>query len=199
MIVLTACSNEHKPYLWQLRHMLKRMGVEHRVYVDEQRRGKPYCMNMLLNDLHKGEVIGFMDADDMPAEGWVTIEEKVRYEKNKIYYGDWQAVENARYYRMQKWDWDSYKRSNYIPFSGVVMRSDNLVEYPDIWHGNDWLFWWRLILNGHQPEYTGRLHAYRRTTTGYKRNNIPVYRKLKRLYYEKKIKKAIRNTIRSKA
>ena len=182
MKVLTAFDHRHIKYLHTC---INSTGCTHLIRFDEG-KGKAYAMNDLLKQVHDNDWVAVLDADDIALPAM--------FDKTDadVIYGDYIELETGKKVISKPFDFDGFKEQNFIPYSGTLIRGKFAkTQYPDIWHGNDWLWWWRMIHAGAKFEYLPGARSIRRIRTSYKRCRIPVYRKWKRLQNDKKVKKQI--------
>ncbi len=158
-------------------------------------KGQAWAMRKLLERVKDDDIVGILDADDM-ATPQMANNVKLLGEYDLVY-GDVMNLDekgHGKLYEAQPMDLEVFKKRNIIPVSGVVAKGWLLKseEYPDLFHGKDWLWWWRLLKYSEKFHYEPGVVAVRRTWTSYKRCDIPVYRKLRRLYYNEQVKRLIR-------
>lgn len=191
--ILTAYHKPHEKYLDGCIESVKKSFngcAVHDVQYDWG-RGKAWAMNTMFSRVKEDDIVGFLDADDFarPEMMW-NLPEMIL---SDVVYGDVMNCDknhSHEVFKSQEFDKDAFKERNFIPYSGTLVNGWLLkkVSYPDLYHGNDWNFWWSLTQYTDKFHYTGCTVAKRRTWTSYKRCNIPVYRKIKRLYYQWRVK-----------
>lgn len=191
--ILTACGIKHIDYLKTCLRSTESMDCEHIYEVADE--SKAAIMNRLLKRVKDTDIVGVLDADDMAVRDWLNAANNLN--KYDLIYGD--VINNDKNGAVnrvngKRFNAEQFKTVNLIPYSGVLLRGwlAKSEPYPDISHGNDWLWWHRLLKHSDKFIYVPRICAVRRTWTSHKRCDIPVYRKVKRLYLEHKVKQLIK-------
>ena len=171
-----------------------KLDVRHEIQFDWG-KGQAWAIRRLLSRVNDDDIVCILDADDMAkSKMFKNIELLKDYD---LVYGDVINMDkngNGNVYEAQPMDLEVFKKKNIIPVSGVVAKGWLLKseEYPDLFHGKDWLFFHRLLKHSDKFHYEPGVVAIRRTWTSYKRCDIPVYRKFRRLYYNEQVKRLIR-------
>ena len=190
--ILTACGNYHKPYLKSCSDSLKNIRFDHRHFVAVGDYPKHVHMDELSKHVSDNDIVIVLDADDLIIND---IDESLRaMNGNDLVYRDVinENEDGSREtYVSQPFDMEDFRRINFIPYSGTMIKGWLFKKevYPDLFHGNDWNFWWKLLQHTDKFKYVSGAIVKRRAWTSYKRCDIPVYRKLRRLYYQYQVKK----------
>lgn len=197
--VITAYNGPHEKFLDDCKNSVDwysviRPDLVHEIQFDWG-KGQAWAIRKLLSRVNDYDIVCIMDADDMATTKMFSNIQLL--DKYDLVYGDVINVDqqgNRTYYKAQPLDLKIFKKNNIIPVSGVVAKGWLLKreEYPDLFHGKDHLFWWKLLKHSDKFHYEPGVVAIRRTWTSYKRCDIPVYRKLRRLYYEFKLHQLIK-------
>jgi len=191
--VLTACGNRHKEFIDSCLSSTNNMDCVHILSIDEFDEGKGVVMNRMLSGVKDDDIVALLDADDTACEGWL---DNVKYLKDyDLVYGNTlnYSPTTRELYRSRDFDKELFLKYNFIPYSGVIMKGwlAKQAPYPNIVHGADY-YWWHLLLQySDKFKYVDKIFCTRRTHTSYRSCNIPVYRKLRRLYREYKLHKMI--------
>lgn len=191
--VLTACTEKHLPYLDECKQSVARSRVAHTHIVSVGNESKATHMNRMLKSVSNDDIVAVMDADDKARPDW--LENASFLGGFDLVYGD--VVNNTHDSHetifSMPFDKGVFKRKNFIPYSGVILKGwlAKSEPYPEIVHGNDWLWWWRLLQHSDRFLYVPQVFCIRKTWTSHKRCNIPVYRKIRRLYRDYKVKQKI--------
>lgn len=192
--VLTAYNDRHAKYIEGCRQSVKAVFDDcvHHVQYDNN-KGKAWAMNQMLTCVEDDDVVIVLDADDT-LFGDVALAVASMREHDVIYGNVFEQrglMVSLR--ESREFDYSLFKKKNFIPYSGTLVSGwiARRVKYPDIYHGNDWLWWHRIYQISDRFKYSGLIHCTRSIGTSYKDCKIPVYRKLKRLYYERQVKKLI--------
>jgi len=197
--ILTACSIEHKKYLKSCLRSTHNQNCIHYYEIDKRREGKGVLMNRLLESVNDNDIVGVLDADDMAAPNWI---ERIGLMKTfDLVYGDTmniKANDDGQRYVSRDFDKELFRKINFIPYSGTLIKGwlAKSVEYPNLVHAADWLYWHRLLQHSDSFHYAPGIVSIRRTWTSHRKCNIPVYRKIRRLYRDYKVKQLI-NEIRT--
>ena len=189
--ILTACGIKHERYLESCINSVKDMDCEHIYEVADDT--KAVIMNRLLKRVNNDDIVGVLDADDIAVYNWLNVD----FRNYDLVYGNvLNKNENGTMILREGgvFDKELFKTTNLIPYSGTLLKGwlAKSEPYPDIPHGNDWLWWHRLLKHSDKFLYVPRICAIRRTWTSHKRCDIPVYRKVRRLYREYKVKEMIK-------
>jgi len=192
--ILTVYNDAHEKYLDTCISSVQNVfgtEAEHLIQYDWG-KGQAWAVNQLLYGILDCDIIGFLDADDMACSA---MKENVKHiGEYYVVYGDVRNYFNENSYSTyisQPMDFELFKKRNIIPVSGTLVFGEiaKLGVYANIFHGKDWHFWWSLVPHTKRFLYVPGVVAERRTWTSYKKCDIPVYRKLRRLYYNNKVKK----------
>ena len=196
--VITPYNKPHEKYFTSCEASVIQTSYKLDVFHDIQfdwGKGQAWAIRKLLSRVNDNDIVCILDADDMAkSKMFKNIELLKDYD---LVYGDVINMDkngNGNVYEAQPMDLEVFKKKNIIPVSGVVAKGWLLKseEYPDLFHGKDWLFFHRLLKHSDKFHYEPGVVAIRRTWTSYKRCDIPVYRKLRRLYYNEQVKRLIR-------
>ena len=196
--VITPYNKPHEKYLTSCEASVIQASYKLDVFHDIQYdwgKGQAWAIRRLLSRVNDDDIVCILDADDMAkSKMFKNIELLKVYD---LVYGDVINMDkngNGNVYEAQPMDLEVFKKKNIIPVSGVVAKGWLLKseEYPDLFHGKDWLFFHRLLKHSDKFHYEPGVVAIRRTWTSYKRCDIPVYRKFRRLYYNEQVKRLIR-------
>jgi hypothetical protein len=190
MKVITAYNKQHEQYLESCQRSVR---CKHDIQFDWG-HGKAWAMNRLLERVDVNGTIVVLDADD--TLNWNIIERNIALlDKYDVVYGDVVnfSMDGKEIYHSMPFCPKTFKKKNFIPFSGTVINGwlAKFEPYPDIFHGNDWLWWHLLLQHSSRFHYEPGIVANRRTWTSYKRCNLPVLRKIKRKYYDFKVRQKI--------
>lgn len=190
--VLTACGIKHEQYLDSCRDSVKMLGkgVEHIVKFGDS--PKHVLMNQALKEVNDEDIVIFLDADDYLNWG---VEDSVEaLEKYDLVYRD---VENRdqhgeiKTYVSQPFDYDTFKKKNFIPFSGVMAKGWLVTkeDYPDNFPTEDWTYWHKLYKHSQRFGYVEGAFVTRRTWTSHVLRGIPIYSKIRRILRNRKARK----------
>jgi len=194
IIIITPYNDAHSIYLTDCINSVRQNfneDVVHDIQYDEG-RGQAWAINKLLSRVNDKDIVGLLDADDMATPNMSLNVKFLDY--YDVVYGDCMNMtseDGGIIQRSQPMNFELFKKKNIIPASGTLIRGRIAKKgvYPDIFHGKDWHFWWSLTPYTKEFLYVEGITSQRRTWTSYKRCDIPVYRKLKRLYYDHQVKK----------
>jgi len=193
--VLTACGLKHEKYLDSCKESVAANSVphEHLVAIGDSMKGT--MMNRLLKEVDDNDIVCLLDADDLADPNWL---DNAKYlDHYDLIYGDtWNINKDGsgERYVSKEFNWEEFQHKNFIPYSGVMLVGwlAKEVPYPNLVHAADWYYWHQLLQHSVHFGYIDKVFTTRRMWTGYRRSNIPVYRKLRRLYREYKVKKLIK-------
>ena len=201
--VITICSPAHEKFLKQLVAQVQlcsamtAFDVSHKVLHDENWQGQSMFRNQLIQNSNS-DLIAFMDADDLPETNWLTkMVPEMFFHGYDVVYCDYRMEYkdgSKKNIYTQPFDEARFRKVNFIPFSGSIIRTKiaQQCEFPDQPHGNDWLFWWCVYKCTKRFGYVSGLYVTRREWSSYKRSNVPVYRKLRRLWRDWKVRNQIK-------
>lgn len=190
--ILTACSAEHEQYLQSCKDSVASLKWQHEHLVSIGDSPKHVHMNRLLKEVNNDDIVLMLDADDLIIGD---INESLRAIKHSdlVYRDVLNENEDGSLetYHSQPFDMEVFRHINFIPYSGTMLKGwlAKKADYPDLFHGNDWNYWWALLQYSDKFYHLKGTFVKRRAWTSYKRCDIPVYRKLRRLYYQRQVKK----------
>jgi glycosyltransferase involved in cell wall biosynthesis len=161
----------------------------HRISVvyDHPKKGQAYRLNQLIYHA-KTDWICFQDADD------ISFGNRIEIVKPAMPYSDL-IYTDTQLFKSQPFDLKKFKRKHFIPFPTILVRTKiaKKIPFPNIGKGNDYV-WLRRVYK----EYSRFIYIpvitvwYNPSSSNYSNyGNIPVIRKLKRLWFYHKLEKLI--------
>ena len=195
--IITACCEDHKRFLPELSKKIKiscgNAGVDYDHLIDTGRGFPSEARNRLLEQVNDDDYVAFLDADDYPLWNWAEM--ICRHLKVfNVVYGDYIIKETKKIYYSQEFDYDEFLKNNFIPLSTVAMEGNiaKQVRFRPIYYGEDWVFLHEVYKVTQDFFYIPLACIVRRVDTSINKSNIPVYRKLRRLYRKYKVKQIIK-------
>jgi len=188
--VLIRCYN-HERYLYDC---VRRLRNQKYVILDDYPpSGKRERLNIAIQNIDT-EWIAFNDADDMSMEYRFELESFLR--DTDLIYTDYYTMSKKAfgYCKSRHFDKELLKKENYIPFSTIVVKTEIAKRVPfevDVnGNGEDWIW-----LND-VAKITDRFYYIPKPTMIYRNfnlpyGNIPIYGKIKRILYKRKVRKVI--------
>jgi len=186
------CHKHFLPYLSEkIRKSCARAGIMYNHLIDEDKGFPSMARNRLLENINNDDYVAFIDADDYPCDAWA--ETISQFFDHDVIYGDYCSYENGDIYRSQRFDYEKFKKVNFIGFSTVAMKGSiaRQVRFQPIYYAEDWVFMHEVYKVTQDFYYIPFMITVRRIDTSINRGVIPVYRKLKRLYRIHKVKQII--------
>lgn len=196
--IITVSSPDHIKFIDSCKYKVKNaadyanIDYEHLIKIDYLKEGQSVFRNILLKQINDNDIICFMDADDYPSH---FLFKNIKYlQTYDIIYGNYKFIESQEIIKSNIFNKELFLKKNFIPFSGSLVRGNVAKQaiFNNIKHGNDWHYWHQLVVKGFKFKYINEIFSHRRELTSYKRSNIPVYRKLRRLYRNYKVKQMIK-------
>lgn len=190
--ILTCCGIKHEKYLDSCKDSVKQIPHPHEHLVATGDETKAVLMNRLLKQVNDDDIVIVLDADDVfignPSKSIRKLDTRDLVYRDVV---NMDEDGSEVYVKSRPFDKELFKKKNFIPYSGVAMKGwlAKSEPYPDLVHGNDWNFWWSLRQHSTDWTYVQGTFVRRRTWTSHKRCDIPVYRKLRRLWREYLVKK----------
>jgi len=164
-------------------------------YFDELYMGPWFCRTKLARQVET-EWIAMLDADDI----CLPIRFNIDYPDADFIYTNFKTVNHKGYTKVHKlnpFDFDLLLKKNIIPFSTVIFKKSILekipfpIGYSPKTKGLDWLWNIQVARAEFKVVLIPEITVSRRTYTSHFHSSIPVWRKFKRIYQNRKVRKLI--------
>ena len=190
LYIVTACALDHVKYLPDCNNSVMTLmkmlpfDVDYTVKIDEFGRGSAHIINEVISRVGNDDMFMILDADDFMLPNIVNLFHYI--EDYDVVYGDRISIgKKTVVERAPEFNRKLLRKQNIIPGGCTLMRGSVLRKWPDIPHGQDWVFWRSINARfKHVPVMVW----VRRSDTSTKASKIPVYRKLRRLYRNYKLR-----------